>query len=129
MAVLHIISLVCKYFKGKTLILKNLPFICAPKALPEHLHFAIAKILLLLLIWIINSCSIGDSSVLSLYSHLFTFVHIIHIYLIFFSALDEMKNHLENPKNMIEMKFLLLEQKFLELISKGNRMNALKVSV
>jgi hypothetical protein len=46
----------------------------------------------------------------------------------FFSALDEMKNHLENPKNMIEMKFLLLEQKFLELISKGNRMNALKVN-
>jgi len=42
-------------------------------------------------------------------------------------TLDEMKNHLENPKNMIEMKFLLLEQKFLELISKGNRMNALKV--
>ena len=38
-----------------------------------------------------------------------------------------MKNHLENPKNMIEMKFLLLEQKFIELISKGNRMNALKV--
>ena len=121
------INLVCKYLKGKPLILKALSFIFAPKALPEHLHFVSCN-------WIIKFFSIGNSSVLSVYSHLFTFIHIyshlfifIHIYLIFFSALDEMKNHLENPKNMIEMKFLLLEQKFLELISKGNRMNALKV--
>ena len=48
---------------------------------------------------------------------------------LFFAALDDLKNHLENPENMVEMKFLLLEQKFLELISKGNRMQALKVNI
>lgn len=48
---------------------------------------------------------------------------------IFVTALDELKNHLENPANMLEMKFLLLEQKYLELISQGNTIDALKVHI
>ena len=36
--------------------------------------------------------------------------------------------HLENPDNFVEMKFLLLEQKYLELLYKGNSIEALKVS-
>lgn len=42
-------------------------------------------------------------------------------------TLEELKNHLENKDCLVEMKFILLEQKFLELISKGKRMDALKV--
>ncbi len=44
-------------------------------------------------------------------------------------ALDELRNHLENPENVLEMKFLLLEQKYLEYLSRGNAIEALKVSV
>ena len=43
-------------------------------------------------------------------------------------ALEELKGHLENPDNFVEMKFLLLEQKYLELLYKGNSIEALKVS-
>lgn len=42
-------------------------------------------------------------------------------------TLEELKNHLENPESMVEMKFLLLEQKYLELLSRGNSIDALKV--
>ena len=45
-----------------------------------------------------------------------------------FSALDDLRNHLENPDSLIEMKFLLLEQKYLEYLSRGNSIDALKVS-
>ena len=44
-----------------------------------------------------------------------------------FSALEELKTHLENPDNFVEMKFLLLEQKYLELLYRGNSIEALKV--
>lgn len=46
---------------------------------------------------------------------------------LFFAALDELKNHLENPDSLTEMKFLLLEQKYLELIYKKSTIDALKV--
>ena len=49
-------------------------------------------------------------------------------FIIFFPALEELKNHLENPENIVEMKFLLLEQKYLELISKRSTIDALKVN-
>ena len=49
-------------------------------------------------------------------------------FIIFFPALEELKNHLENPDNIVEMKFLLLEQKYLELISKRSTIDALKVN-
>jgi len=49
--------------------------------------------------------------------------------LLFFPALDDLKNYLENPDSMVEMKFLLLEQKYLELISKKSTIDALKVSL
>ena len=43
------------------------------------------------------------------------------------SALDNLRDHLENPEKLSEMKYLLLEQKYLELLSQKNRMEALKV--
>lgn len=43
------------------------------------------------------------------------------------SALDELKDHLEDPENLVEMKYLLLEQKYLELLAKNSRLEALKV--
>jgi hypothetical protein len=46
-----------------------------------------------------------------------------------FSALDELRDHLENPDNLTEMKYLLLEQKYLELLSQKNRIDALKVGI
>ena len=46
----------------------------------------------------------------------------------FLSALDDLRNHLENADNLVEMKFLLLEQKYLEHLSRGNSIDALKVS-
>ena len=45
----------------------------------------------------------------------------------FLAALDDLRNHLENPDNLVEMKFLLLEQKYLEHLSRGNSIEALKV--
>ena len=45
----------------------------------------------------------------------------------YISALEDLKDHLENPDNFVEMKFLLLEQKYLELLYKGNSIEALKV--
>lgn len=42
-------------------------------------------------------------------------------------TLDELKSHLENADSMQEMKFLLLEQKYLELLARGNSIEALKV--
>lgn len=53
--------------------------------------------------------------------HILTYINI-------FSALEELKAHLENPDNFVEMKFLLLEQKYLELLYRGNSIEALKVS-
>ena len=47
--------------------------------------------------------------------------------IILFSALDNLRDHLENPEKLSEMKYLLLEQKYLELLSQKNRMEALKV--
>ena len=47
--------------------------------------------------------------------------------MLFLLALEELKAHLENPENFVEMKFLLLEQKYLELLYKGNSIEALKV--
>ena len=44
-----------------------------------------------------------------------------------FPALDNLRDHLENPEKLSEMKYLLLEQKYLELLSQKNRMEALKV--
>ena len=46
-----------------------------------------------------------------------------------FSALDDLRNHLENPDSTVEMKFLLLEQKYLEHLSRGNSIDALKVNI
>jgi len=43
------------------------------------------------------------------------------------NTLEELKAHLENPDNFVEMKFLLLEQKYLELLYRGNSIEALKV--
>jgi len=43
------------------------------------------------------------------------------------TILEELRNHLENPEHAKEMKFLLLEQKYLELLYKGNSIEALKV--
>ena len=45
----------------------------------------------------------------------------------FFPALDNLRDHLENPEKLSEMKYLLLEQKYLELLSQKNRIEALKV--
>ncbi len=45
-----------------------------------------------------------------------------------FLALDDLKDHLEHPRNLTEMKFLLLEQKYLELLAQQNIVEALKVS-
>ena len=43
------------------------------------------------------------------------------------SVLEDLRVHLENPEQIVEMKFLLLEQKYLELLYKGNSIEALKV--
>ena len=50
-----------------------------------------------------------------------------HNNIVYILALEELKSHLENPENFVEMKFLLLEQKYLELLYKGNSIEALKV--
>ena len=47
--------------------------------------------------------------------------------MVYFAVLEDLRSHLENPDNVIEMKFLLLEQKYLELLYKGNSIEALKV--
>ncbi len=47
-----------------------------------------------------------------------------------FLGLDDLRNHLDSPDNSIpEMKFLLLEQKYLELLLRGNSLDALKVRI
>lgn len=43
------------------------------------------------------------------------------------TILEDLRVHLENPEQIVEMKFLLLEQKYLELLYKGNSIEALKV--
>ena len=45
-----------------------------------------------------------------------------------FAVLEDLRVHLESPEQIVEMKFLLLEQKYLELLYKGNSIEALKVS-
>jgi len=43
------------------------------------------------------------------------------------TLLEDLRVHLESPEQIVEMKFLLLEQKYLELLYKGNSIEALKV--
>ena len=51
-----------------------------------------------------------------------------NIICISFAVLEDLRVHLESPEQIVEMKFLLLEQKYLELLYKGNSIEALKVS-
>ena len=51
-----------------------------------------------------------------------------YYFCISFAVLEDLRVHLESPEQIVEMKFLLLEQKYLELLYKGNSIEALKVS-